>query len=200
LKIPALAAALLAFLSCPAHAQETPEAVYAKYHQALRAGNVDEVKKYAIAANAAKMRPIPAGERDAALALIRALLPQSYTVTGKEPGADGKSLTLRANGMGTNFFSEKPESTNGVITMLKEGNDWKVDKPEWTSADQRGVTPEQSGKPSATLRIVPQSAPRKPQAAAVASKQPEPAPVMRATRPPCVYKAVMSNEDIERCR
>jgi hypothetical protein len=196
--IPALAAALFFLLPCSAFAQEEPEAVYGKYHQALRAGNFEVVKQYAAAESRKQITAIPAGERDAMLALIKAIMPQSYAVSGKEPGADGKSLTLRATGMGTNLGSGKPDAMAGVIRMLKEGSDWKVEKADWHSANQRGLPPPDPANPPVMLKPVPKSTPKKQPPAAAAPKAPERS--LGTAKEPCVYKPVMTNEDMERCR
>lgn len=202
--IPAIAAALFLLLPCTAAAQEEPEAVYAKYHQALRAGDMATVTKYATAASRSKIKPIPAGERDAMLALMKAILPQSYDIWQKDASNDGKSLTLRATGNGTNLLSEKPEAMSGVILMKKEGKDWRVEKPEWQSKDQHGLLPLDPKAKVGTLRVVPESTPKKQPAVAAAPKvapaPKAPEPVLGKAREPCIYKPVMTSEDMERCR
>jgi hypothetical protein len=178
LKIAALAVVLALLLPCAASAEDFPEAVYAKYHQALRAGKFEEAKKYATAAT---MKQI-AGQRAAALASIRALMPQSYNVWNEDASADGKSLTLRATGKGTNLRSNQPETMSGVILMQKIGDGWKVERADWQGANQPGLTLEKSAN-------VPTPAPES-----------APAPVIGVAREPCVYKPVMTSVDMERCR
>jgi hypothetical protein len=178
-KSSALAAILALLLPCAAAAEESPEAVYGKYHQALRAGNLEEVKKYATAQSRKRITAIPAGERESTLALIKAILPQNYDVWGNDPSADGKSLTLRATGKGADLQSKQPETMSGVILMQKEGRDWKVEKADWQGANQRSLPPLEAAAPTA------------PEA---------PARVLGVAREPCVYKPVMTSVDVERCR
>ncbi len=153
LTLPAIAATFFFLLPCAAIAEESPEGVYGKYHQALLAGNTKKVK---------------------------AVLPQSYDIWGKDDSADGKSLTLRATGKRTNLPGEKPETMSGVILMRKEGGNWKVEKADWQGTNQRDLP--DSVKPTA------------------AATPTAPDRVLGAAREPCVYKPVMTSEDMERCR
>ena len=181
----AFAAALFFLLPAPAAAQEEPEAVYGKYHQALRAGDLEAAKKYATAA----------GRKQ-----IKSILPQSYDVWNKDPGAGGKSVTLRATGKATNLPGEKPQTVSGVILLLKEGNSWKVEKADWQGANQPGLPPPESAKAPAIAPMAPKRAPNIQPAPAVAPPHTAPEPVLGKAKEPCVYKPVMTSEDMERCR
>ena len=204
--IPAVAAALFVLLPNIAAAQEAPEVVYGKYHQALRVGNLAEARKYVPEAMRTKYADVPAGgERDFMIALLKATHPQSYTVASKKPGSDGKSLTLQASGMGTDLGNGNPQLMAGVILMQKEGADWKVQKADWLT-DPKGPSSARPSTLGATVTMEPESAPRKkpaaaaPRATAAPKAAAAPEPVLRAYRAPCVYKPVMTNEDLERCR
>jgi len=194
----ALAAALLLLLPCAAAAQEDPEAVYGKFHSALFAGNIDEMIKHGTPGSGAELANMPAEQRKGILEMMKKLIPPSYTISGRQPGADANRLTLLATGMGTSLFTGKPEPVEGVIQMVKMGGAWKVDKSNWTGG-KPGAAPAartaQAPAPSA-----PQSRPAPAKAAAPMATPKASAPVLGKARESCVYKPVMSDEDIKRCR
>jgi hypothetical protein len=193
--LPALAAALFFLLPCPAAAQEEPEAVYRKFHSALIAGNIDELNKYGTPGGAAELAKLPAEQRKGVLDLMKKFIPPSYTITARQPGTDANRLTLRARGMGTSLFGGKPEAMDGEIVMVKMGGEWKVDKSNWNSG-KSGATPPRAADAAAPMQSAPQRLPVPSRSAA--PKAPERS--MGAAKEPCVYKPVMTNEDMERCR
>jgi hypothetical protein len=151
LRCAGLSAALFVLLPCAAAAQADPEAVYGKFHQALRAGNLAEAKKYVPAAMREKYADVPAGERAMMVTFLKATYPQSYTVASKEPGDDGKRLTMRTSGMGTDLGNGNPQLMAGVIVMQKEGAGWKVQKADWVT-DPNGPSSAGRSRPANTNR------------------------------------------------
>jgi hypothetical protein len=103
----------------------------------------------------------------------------------------------------------------GTALLLWEGGDWKVSEVSWsTDRPELLSTPQAAPSPSPAYTSVPVPAPA---AAQKATDKPAPvstkgAPVVGSmssstpgrtlgtAKPPCVYKAVMTAEDIENCK
>jgi hypothetical protein len=84
--------------------------------------------------------------------------------------------------------------------MVMESGEWKVDELAWSnekpSAAETGPTI--AAPPAAAAKPVTASK-ASPKAVAPAAAPP-PARKLGEAKPECVYKPVMTNEDIERCR
>ena len=119
-----LAPILLGVTLSAAFAQEDPESVYRKFHAAGLAGNYEEMRRYGTAAGAAQLAAMPAAQRSAMLKLTAAMLPKSYSITGRQISADGNQATLRA-------VSNGDPQAAGTITLVKEGGAWKVESAKW---------------------------------------------------------------------
>ena len=117
-------ALLAAFLvATAALAAEEPEAVYAKFHKAGVEANFDEMRKWGSAAGAAEIAAMPAAQRQEALKFLAGLLPKAYTIDSKSVSAS--RATLRVS-------SKQPQGTvYGVVTLIKEGGEWKVEEEKW---------------------------------------------------------------------
>lgn len=109
-----------------AWAADEPEAVYARFHRAVVAGDFNEMLKHGTAKQVAESSAIPPAARQAALELMRRLMPKTYSVAGKRFDSDAQ-LTLRL----------VSQSGGGVATgtakMLMERGQWKVDEVNWGS-------------------------------------------------------------------
>jgi len=117
----ALLVALL--IALPAHAEESPEAVYAKFHKAGLAASFQEMRKWGTAAKGAEIAAMPAAMQQSMLNFLAAILPKAYTVDRRT--VDDVQATLHV--------SAKQDSgpVYGVITLLKEDGEWKVDEAKW---------------------------------------------------------------------
>lgn len=124
---------LLLALPFAAMAQEDPEAVYSKMHKALLASNVDEALKYSTEARRQELSSLPQAQKVATVQLIAKMLPQTYSIAGTNIAPDGKTAELRASGQAPALMGGKPETNYGVILFVKEKNEWKVDKSEWSN-------------------------------------------------------------------
>ncbi len=179
--------ALLVLTSTSAFAQEDPEAVYAKLHSAMLAGNAGEVAGYSTAATKAELAAKPQAERDALIRGMAQAAPKTYTITEKSIAPDGNSATLR--GAGVSEFQGRAEAYL-TATFRKEGEAWKV--ASWTWSNQK---PPPAAKPAlpAAAKSAEEAAPpqevitRKvgplPAAAAPAKAEVAPAAVAVAKRP-----------------
>jgi hypothetical protein len=110
-------------LHAPVHAQESPEAVYAKFHKAGLAANFPEMRKWGTAAKGAEIAAMPAAMQQSMLTFLAAILPKTYTVDRRT--VDDVQATLDV--------SSKLENgpVYGVITLLKEDGEWKVEEAKW---------------------------------------------------------------------
>jgi hypothetical protein len=173
--IPFVVAAFFFLLPCVASAEEDPEAVYGKFHRAMLAGNLDDMIKYGTPGGVTNIAKLPADKRKQVLDLMKSLMPQRFKVTGRQLSNDGTNLTLRMTGSGASAFGQNSPAQDGLVVMVKQGGEWKVDASNWKSA---------------TTSAAP--------APGTSSQEPERKPKM-ATEP-CVIQPVMTNEELARCR
>jgi hypothetical protein len=158
---------LFALFCAGAVAQEDPEAVYAKLHRAMLAGNTDEVLRYGTAAQQAELAKMPKEQKEAAIGIMAKMLPATYTITEKTIAPDGNSAVLR--GTGVVDLIGKSDSYL-LANFKKEGGVWKVEKSSWSSNKPPGVaakpaaaaaapTPQTVAVPKAVLPAKPAAAP-----------------------------------------
>ena len=107
-------------------AADEPEAVYAKFHRAVVAGDFNEMTKYGTAKQVAETKAMPPAARQAALELVRRLMPRSYSVAGRRVETDER-MTLRLVSQGAGGIA------SGTARMQLERGEWKVDEVNWSS-------------------------------------------------------------------
>jgi hypothetical protein len=187
--IRSIAAVILVLSSAAAGAADEPEAVYRKLHDATLAGNVDEMLKYASAAQRAELSALP--ERGTALKFLATMMPKSYAITSRVLGPDGKTARILATGAHSSMGRTEP--MYGEISLRKEAGEWKVDQWAWSNDMPDDEAPAPSRPPGTAG-----GGPGAPKPAAAARKE----PTLRRVepKPECMIKPVMSDEDIERCR
>lgn len=198
----ALAAALIALLPLAAPAQEDPESVYAKFHRSLHAGDLATMVRYGSEPGASEMRKTPPEQVKGMLELMKKLIPPSYTVVGREISPDGSRATLRATGRGASLFGGKEETQYGRILLLKQGGEWKVDQSNWDGTPHAAAAKPLAPVPAAAPAASKPAAAARPKSAApvVGSMDSAPERKLGVQKRPCVYKPVMTAEDIEACR
>jgi len=189
--------ALLALLPLAATGAEEPEVVYAKFHRAAVSGNVNEMGRYANAAQRADLAGMSAAQKDAQGKMMAALLPRAFLLQSKILTPDGKGARLLVSGPGEALLGDKPEMLYGSIQMLLEGDEWKVGEMDWSNT--KPALPAQARPAPAKPAAVPkaQSARGAP---VVGSSSAAPERKLGTAKSPCVYKPVMTDEDIENCR
>jgi hypothetical protein len=189
-------AASLALLCAAAAAQDRPEAVYRRVHAALLAGNADAMLRDSTAARRAEISKLP--DRNAVVKLMAAMAPGSYKVNETTFGAGGQSAQLRASGR-TQFMGHSGTS-HGLINLLREQGQWKVDRIEWSRS---GGAP---SKPAAPAAAQAAPAPAPPEDAKLRERIEERKRQRAAKRRAeeaagnCIYKPVMSEDDLAKCR
>lgn len=178
-------AALLASFSGVARAWEEPDAAYARYHNAILTGNAGEMLRLTPAARRAEV----AARRDIELRQQTASMPVAYALEQKVVGRDGQSARLFYSAPGEAFPVPRAGAQFGIVRLALEGGEWKVLDQSWAREKPAELAParpraEGGGRTRDMTRPA----------------RPTPPPVLRVARPACTYKAVMSDEEIERCR
>jgi len=125
----AVVATTCAFLSGLAAAQEPPEAVYRKFHDAMIKGNIAELRKWGAAKVGEDIASASQDELKAMVEFFGGMMPNTYTVTGKVISPDGMKANLHLN---ANVEDEgKVKKLPANISMVREGGAWKVLMTEW---------------------------------------------------------------------
>ena len=183
----------IALLSCSplAPAADEPETVYAKFHRAAMAGELDEMLKYGPAARRAEMQGMSAAHREAALKMAQFMTPRAFTLERKTVHSNGRA-TLVVSGPGDSGGGALSK-IYGTVAMLTERGEWKVDQANWSTEKPAILN---------TPKPAPQTA-SKPAAKAAPAAGSMAAPVARKigdAKPECVYKPVMTAQDMENCK
>jgi len=191
---------LLALLPLAALAAEEPEAVYAKFHRATMAGELDEMLKYGPAQRRAEMRGLSEAHREAALKMAQFMMPRAFTLERKTVHAKGRA-TLIVSGAG-DAGRQKLETIYGVVTMLMENGEWKVDESSWSNEKPVILaTPKAAAQPAGADKGAPKAAASGKGAPVVGSmSSATPGRTLGTAKEPCVYKAVMTAQDMANCR
>jgi hypothetical protein len=189
------ARALLACLllaPCAAPAQNEPEAVYAKFHRAAVSGDMDEMARHGHAAQRAEFAAMSAAQKQASAKMMAALLPRAFLVNDKRVSPNNQSARLIVSGPSGITLGDKPETLYGTISMVLEAGEWKVGNMDWSNT-----------RPAALAQAKPAAAAPAPKASAAQGGTligTPPARKLGTARPPCVFKPVMTAEDIEACK
>ncbi len=197
-----------------AAAVDDPAAVYRHFHQAMIDSDIDGMRKWGTKAKGDEFTTMPAVERKVMLGLMASMTPKTYQVKSSEASADGNKATLYLSAEQTD--KGKTETVLATVTLLKEGGAWKVDLSSWGGEQPSGPAPQNAAaKPAAAEppRPVEPAAPVARRTSPEPAAQPRSAPtrseaapakpaaaILEQSKPPCVYKPVMSDEDIARCR
>lgn len=191
-------------MSCPARAQDNPEAAYLALHRATLAHNLNEMMLYASEERKAELATF-AGD-PIRLKLVSAMMPRVYTVRSLATSPDGTRARMRATGSFTFMGSTAP--TFGVIDLVREPGGWKVAKFEWTGDKPHGFDAAVAQAPvrrgtSAVFEKAPPPvapAPAEVQAAAPVTPSPPQGGIERSgNRAPCEIKPVMTDDDLLNC-
>ncbi|MGQ0653002.1 MAG: hypothetical protein ACT4P4_12185 [Betaproteobacteria bacterium] len=187
---------IAALVALPAIAQ-APEDTYSKLHSAVLAKNLKDVMRYATNARRAEVAANPAAE--ATIEAMAAMLPRSYTITGKTVAPDGNSAQLRTSGLLDVAGQRAP--MHGVIDLRRESGEWRVETWSWSSDRPAVGQTAQATKPAAKAADAPAKPAAQPAAPAKPAAEPTPDAMLgRSSKPaPCVIKPVMSDQDLRNC-
>ena len=194
----ALASAAVLFSGCAAAAStaEDLQTVFRNFHKAVLATDVDEMLKWSVKSRSDAFAKASAAERVEAVASTAKSTPKIYKVTGSIIEPNGRDATL--------FLSaDVTETPYGSVVFEKEGGAWKVAAAGWSrvqspAAAQQGA----AAKPAAAEPAAPVAQPRPARSRSEAAAAKPEAPILQQgeSKPPCVFKSVMTDEDIARCR
>jgi len=214
---------ILAFLLCAllplaSLAADEPEAVYAQFHRAMASGNLEEMLRFSPAARRTEMAKLSAAQKDAALKMMSAQMPRAFLLRDKTVSEDGKAARLVVAGPGAPpVDGGQGQMLYGTARMMLEKGEWKVSEVNWSPEAPPMLSPVNPGgayapprpgtKPAASTG----NAPGAPAAKPAASAPPKAAPLVGSTtgtperklgtaKQPCVYKPVMTAEDMELCK
>lgn len=196
--------ALTGFAAAPARAAEEPDAVYFKYHRAAVSRDLDEMLRYASAAQRNELSEVSAAQKDAMMKMLAASMPRVFVLKGKTLAPDGKSARLLVSGPGGSVLDAKTETLYGTVSMVNERGQWKVAASNWSNnPPAAGLAPAAAAKsaaPAKTAAPAAKTAPARSGGALVGSTSAPPERKLGMAKEPCVYKPVMTAEDIENCK
>jgi len=150
-------------------AQDSPEAVYAKWVEVSKAGDVDGLLALSTEAKVKEFREEvkTPEQRLEVQKIMKGVAPVTYKVTKTTLSPDGKKASVWTEGMAIDFFSmndpkAKPQKEVSEVRLLKENGVWKIDQqcsatdgcgkePEWTQTGWGKVNPLANG---VTLRFI----------------------------------------------
>ena len=187
-------AAILFSLAFAAPAADEPEAVYAKWHRATVTGNLEEMTRYAPDAQRAEIAGMSQAQKDAAVKLAAASMPRAFLLRSKSVEPGGQGARLAVSGPGAAILGDRPEMLYGSIRMVMVRGEWKVSEANWSN-----VQPAQPQSAPAKAAPAKATAPARG-VAPVGSLDSAPVRKLGTAKPPCVYKPVMTAEDVENCR
>jgi len=193
-----VAAILLALAVPAAAAAEEPEQVYAKFHRAMAAGDLEEMQRYAPEAQRRELAAMSPAQKDAQVKMMAAMMPRAFVLKNKNVNPDGQGARLIVSGPGPALMGDRPETLYGTIRMVVERGEWKVADVNWSNTQPAGM--QAAPKPAPAEKAATGPAPPKSAAPQVGSMNAAPERKFGTQKPPCVYKAVMTAEDLENCK
>ncbi|HEX2651670.1 MAG TPA: hypothetical protein VHN19_17205 [Burkholderiales bacterium] len=170
-----------------AQAWEEPDATFAKFHEAVKSGNAEEMVRLSTSARRGDM----SSRKDAELREAQAATPAAFALEQKTVSRDGQAAKLYLSAPGDAFSPARAGAQYGIVRLALEAGEWRITGETWAREKPVELLPARSPASNASGA----ERPRMPAAQA----QPK-APVLRLARPACTYKGVMSDEEIERCR
>ena len=175
---------------------EDLQAVFRNYHKAELANDLDEMLKLSVKSRRDAFAKASAAERDAAMAYTAKSTPKTYKVMSSIIEPNGRDATLFLIADATD--KGKTETPYGSVVFEKEGDTWKIAAAAWSRVQSPAA--ERAVKPAAAEPAAPVAQPRLARIRSEAAAAKPAAPIPQQSKPPCVYKSVMTDEDIARCR
>ena len=192
--------ALLPLAAIPARSAEEPEGAYAKYHRAVVAGNLDAMLEQSLALQRADMQSMSAANRDATLKMAQSVMPRIFTVERK---------TLVEAGRATLIISGPWNGPSGMVQVYgtaqlrMEEDAWKVIGVSWTTERPAILSaPQPAAAPTAAEKSAAKAAPVSTKGAPVVGSMSSEVTGRKlgVAKPECVYKPVMTAQDMENCK
>jgi predicted small secreted protein len=175
---------------------EDLQAVFRDYHKAELANDLDEMLKLSVKSRRDTLAKASAAEREAAMAYAAKSTPKTYKVTGSIIETNGRDATLFLIAGATD--KGKTEMPYGSVVFEKEGDTWKIAAAGW--ARVQSPSAERAVNPAGAEPGAPVAQPKLARIRSEAAAAKPAAPIRQQSNSPCVYKSVMTDEDIARCR
>ena len=180
-------------------AADEPEAVYAKFHRAAMAGDLEEMFRHGLARRRVEVQGMSASSKEAALKLARFMVPAGYMLQRKTVQDNDRATLVVAGGWAAE--GQRPQTVYAVVRMLLENGEWKVDEARWDTEKPAIPAPPKPAPVAAdkawksTPVVVGKGAPvvGSMESGSVGRK-------LGVAKPECVYKPVMTAADIENCK
>lgn len=93
------------------------------------AKDIDSLKPYLSQNAIAKIKASPESDRPMMFGMMQAMTPHKLHVDSEK--IDGSTATLSVSEQST--ANEMTEKTTGTIQLVREGNDWKIEKEAYDS-------------------------------------------------------------------
>ena len=106
--------AIAALAALPAAAAEEPDAVYAKYHRAAVTRDLNDMLRYASAAQRDELSEASAAQKDAMMKMLESSMPRVFVLRNKTVAPDGKRARLLVSGPGGSVLDAKTETLYGT--------------------------------------------------------------------------------------
>jgi hypothetical protein len=194
----AVIALLILLPLAPLHAADEPEAVYAKYHRAVMAGQLEEMLVYGPTQRRIEIRGSSASSQDAALKMAKFMMPRAFTLERKTITGKGRA-TLIVSGPGE-VGGNRLQPIYGTVSMLMENGEWKVDEVSWNNERPAILaTPKPGASPAAAEKAVPKFTGKGGQVVGTTTSATL-GRTLGEAKPVCVYKPVMTAADMEACK
>ena len=190
---------------------EDLQTIYRNYHKAVLANDINEMLKWSVKWRSDAFAKISASEKGDAVAFAAKSTPKTYKMTGWIIEPNGRDATLYLSSDVTD--KGKTETFYGSVVFENEGGSWKVAAAGWgrvqspyatrqgAAANPAAAEPATSPTPAAkSTPGAPVALPKLVRSRSEAAMATPAAPIQQQSKPPCVYKPVMTDEDIALCR
>jgi uncharacterized RDD family membrane protein YckC len=204
--------------------------VYRSFHQAMLDSDVEGMRKWGTKAKGDELAAASAIERKMMLGLMASMTPKTYRVRSSEVSADGSKATLYLSAEQVDKGKTETVLATVTLlkeggAWKVDLSSWGGSQPSGPAPQSDVAKPVavEPAKPAAAEPpkpvavelpkpvAAPTAAATPAPAAPAAQRRPAPsrseaaaakpaAPVLQQSKPPCVYKSVMTDEDMARCR
>ena len=137
-------------------------------------------------------------QREAQAKMAGAMMPRGFLLRNKTVAPGGQSARLIVSGPGQPLMGDKPETLYGTIQMVMQRGEWKVGESDWTNQQPAALT--QPARPAAKAAAQPAAPISTRSTPVVGSMDAAPARKLGKAKEPCVFKPVMTAEDMANCR
>jgi len=122
--------ALLFFvISFSLFAADSPTVVYEKYLAEQKAGNLAGMCGYVTETKKQELERMDQGKKTQMAQFMKISAPKSHTIVGEDIQGDKATVRVRAKSM--DIKTGHPTDMMGVVTFVKEGDEWKLSKEDW---------------------------------------------------------------------